>query len=919
MILKYLTKLSQMRTPVLLSLILPVFLVVFFSKYQIAIMPESPFLRYEIDILAPTMSASEIENKVTEVSEKILNGLPNLLSLNSITHHEKAKIQLMFKTGSKEGQTFLFIQEKLDRLKILLPEEVKSVQIQQKKIEHVPDLRFTNLDFERVQYIYQKLFAQRKAIMAITPDLQLSDIGQHSFQIRPDLDKLIQNKVGLDQFWKAIKLNSFTYNLGQKRDLSYFVHGDYKSVEELKSVVIGASGTYIIRLGDVADVSLMPFQIPEHIDVRVNQNELGLPKLLMWTLQNFKKNKGYIKIQMPFAKAFLKSLLRPTIFVVVILLLQYILTRSLFKNMIAFLSFLVLDAIITLHYLFWISLSNNTITTLDLYTLVFLIILTSYYWSILLGRFRSYFFPSTLHTAVKRELSQAVLFTLAEYLPTILVSIFIIFIFAIPIILSDINVVSQVFLKNFLLPGVPVLLMTLVVLSLFSPLKWIISNAIICHENHRFNWLEKTQLINSKIVLSLVLTFILSVASWYFLDFGIKSQSMSGETKLTHFYRGYGEGLPYHIPPVQNNTKSIDNFLVDTEHSWSFQFLMVFSITEQGLNILSKVDSTSFKMALKDFLSSESLSSHINIEGQHKNQSQGPSQFIIKTVMPKLDFFQFGKLPLTNDNNSISTLSQFTNVSILNAPSQIFRSQLGGWDEGVIKEEIKTRRSVPILKNNLPTDGTQTLLKPSPIATYISENYELYKRHFAFAFLFLFIILSLYLNSFIRSGILILMGTIFLSSYPLLKSILNSSFHLDSLYLLSFPITIFLFSILFLSRSVDTERSRGNDRTLVFKEVQIIYLPVVFYSGLFTAASLTIIGTLELLMSKRGVGAGFLTYYEAAGLGIVSILSTYFGCNQFFKLYYLNAQAFFEKIMIKIFLIYYRFRYKKYHSLSRNE
>ena len=121
MILKYLTHIARARPIVLTALVLPVIPAIFFSNYKFNIMPESPYLEYTITIDVPGMAA-EVERKVTVVAEKVMNGLPSLLVLESSTTHEKSVVNLKFKAKTKEA-TFLFIQEKIDRLKIMLPSE----------------------------------------------------------------------------------------------------------------------------------------------------------------------------------------------------------------------------------------------------------------------------------------------------------------------------------------------------------------------------------------------------------------------------------------------------------------------------------------------------------------------------------------------------------------------------------------------------------------------------------------------------------------------------------------------------------------------------------------------------------------------------------------------------------------------------
>ena len=75
-------------------------------------MPESPYLEYTITIDVPGMAA-EVERKVTVVAEKVMNGLPSLLVLESSTTHEKSVVNLKFKAKTKEARPFYLSRRRL--------------------------------------------------------------------------------------------------------------------------------------------------------------------------------------------------------------------------------------------------------------------------------------------------------------------------------------------------------------------------------------------------------------------------------------------------------------------------------------------------------------------------------------------------------------------------------------------------------------------------------------------------------------------------------------------------------------------------------------------------------------------------------------------------------------------------------------
>ncbi|MEK6624520.1 MAG: efflux RND transporter permease subunit, partial [Bdellovibrionota bacterium] len=408
--------------------------------------------------------AKEVERKVTVVAEKVMNGLPSLLVLESSTTHEKSVVNLKFKAKTKEGATFLFIQEKIDRLKIMLPSEAKRIIVMPVKQVNYPDIIISGPTSKQLDELSQKFLKYKKSIRQFEPNLDDESLRPH-FEIVPSLDLILQHGIGIDSVWKALKINGFTYNLGQKQDLVYFVSGTFSSVEQVESIVIGAKSTFLIRIGDVAHVSLVIPPVPNQVKVWLDHSEVSLVSFFFWAKSELKDH----QIHFPFIHAFLEGLKRVALAVIALILLQLLAGHLIFKNFKAQISFLILDTIILVHYPFWVSFMEKEITLIDFPAMILTIIMTSFFWIVLLGRFRSYYFPSKLHTYIRRQLSQAVLFTLAEYLPTIAILLGSLLVLMLPLLLTDINLIAQYIALRFFHYGIPLILITLIILALFAP------------------------------------------------------------------------------------------------------------------------------------------------------------------------------------------------------------------------------------------------------------------------------------------------------------------------------------------------------------------------------------------------------------------------------------------------------------------
>ena len=147
--LKFLQKVSKYRRVVLLFLFIPIITVFFNLDNGLKLFPEDSFIRFKIEFYVPSKLSSEIEKKITTIAEKTFNGLSNLISIESSTQHERSEINLIFDRLNDPNKILLFIQEKLDRLKITLPGDVKQIKVIHLKPIQPPDFKIkTNSGFK---------------------------------------------------------------------------------------------------------------------------------------------------------------------------------------------------------------------------------------------------------------------------------------------------------------------------------------------------------------------------------------------------------------------------------------------------------------------------------------------------------------------------------------------------------------------------------------------------------------------------------------------------------------------------------------------------------------------------------------------------------------------------------------------------
>ena len=883
MILKFIESLVGHRNIILIILALPLAAVFFLSNFKLQVVPPFSYVEYDVNFDVPGWIASTIEKKVTTEAERIFNGLPGLIALESRTLNEKSKIHLRFSKGYDANTILLFIQEKMDRLKLMLPSEVKRISIDEIKRNEFPDLTLENNAGILPSDMVEVLSPYRDRIRETKPELT----QKLSFKLVLNLKKLAENKVAVDQVWKALQLSGLTYRLGSRDDIIYTLDTTFKKIEEINSTLIGARDDRPLKLSDVASITAVPPQKIKKLEIWLDKARLFPRKLKKILLADFPESEiSLTKINMWF-----HYLQKPIVLFILLILLQLLLFYKVFETKICLLSAIIFDVLIFIHYFFWTGVSVNEITIIDITSFFMTFIVGTMLWIVLLGRIRTYFMPSKLPTFIQRGLTQAILFSIAEFLPSFIMLFAMAFLFSIPLILSDINLPSQVIMNRFILYGAPLLLALFVILPLLTPLGWVMKGK--APEYEKKGILSKH--ISMHILWFLMVFAIGTIVFWYFQPMGIytpykgNNEHRLGFNSLIKSYRGHGENLTFHQEDLQNRYKK-NNEVYNKNKVYKQEWMALWDITPNGLGQLGKYDITMFQTALSDIQQQKSWGDW-DINGNK-------IPLIYEALnMSMLDFSKLmvGARDMKKDPISIGLLLKPTLDKL---PSQIFRSQLTRVDE-LSYQRAQTHGNF-LYK---PT----TKVKKSPITKHWFNQYHMFLNNSWIVLVFTFILSSLYLNSFFRGGVLTIISfsvPVFISIF---KLVTQSPIHLDSMWFMWLPVWMLLAVILLLSRMVDVERLRGNDRDVVLHEMEINFSSSVFWGILYVGSAFFILGLFDFIPWS------LQSYFFREGIliAVATIVVGYITYYYFFRLFYISGDEFMERLTFKIFGWVIKLRYKR--------
>jgi hypothetical protein len=863
--LNLLKKISQLRSAVLIALILPLPFVLWNFGTFFNDLPSFPYSKFTITFKVPGMMANEIERKIIVPAEKLFNGLPGLLLQESVVEHESANIYLEFLNNQDSSKSLLFIQEKIDRLKVSLPSNVEEILINLRKRIQKADL-VIQIPTGIFAYQWNKILEELGARLIRTSPY-ITDYQE--LKINLDVIRMRENKVSLEDIGRALKVAGLTYRLGDESGVSYLLEGTYSSKSDIENILIGNRGDRLLRLADIGDIHLKLPAAPAEVNLWVDKQ--------LYHIEDVKniiefKLKGSI-VKNPLSNNF-RDFISPNLLIAIgLLFFQMLIFLLTFRNKNAILLVFVFDLLWSGDYLFITWLKNGEVTHFDFASMFLTNIIACFFLHFLLCRIRAYFLPSKLDNFIQRDMQQAEYFSLVEYIPTFIFLYVLFAVVSIPLLIGNLSVISNEILKNVLFFS-PLSIFLIIIMVLFSPLEWIKEQNKI-----RTDFSVKALINKGKVwpIFPIIAMALSLPLLWDDFSLGVSNGEFLKE------WRGISDKLTFYKNIKSDNKNIRDHYLIKDEVNYGP--IMMWNITSTGLSAIGKRDINRFQTTLQDLMQQRS----VLIYQDDLNDIKVNYARSIKNSR------EFGELNIGGKNLIPMPLRIFTDPKIKLIEKRIFRGQLN--------RQYKVNIKNKITKKNLFYKPKDHKLIASSKTRYMFKEYEGYLSSHWTVLLFLFVLLSLFLNSFFRGALLSVFSMSIWKLDEIIGTLIGHSFNIDSLWSSALPLWVCITTLLLLSKVVDVERVRGNDKLKALQDLQCKMSLSTVYGLLLIILSLAWWWIANHLISKNI----FMSYsYELLNISItlffVSVL-TYF---LLFRLYYIESESIVENIRLKLYLWYYR-------------
>lgn len=232
--------------------------------------------------LYPGASAEEVEQQVTDTIETKLQEIAELNRLRSLSRPGMSMVFVDLKESLNSKalpQQWDLLRRKVDDVKLQLPSTAQ-ISIVQDEFSEVYGMLFSihsqDAAPEELRRYAEELQRQIKAVKGIKK-IELHGVQPRVVYIDMPDERLAQYGLSVAQVWNQLSTQNMTFEAGKfdagTERIRITQTSEFQSLDDIRNLVIkgGVSelGTGLIRLGDIADVS-MGYQTPALTESRFN-------------------------------------------------------------------------------------------------------------------------------------------------------------------------------------------------------------------------------------------------------------------------------------------------------------------------------------------------------------------------------------------------------------------------------------------------------------------------------------------------------------------------------------------------------------------------------------------------------------------------------------------------------------------------
>ena len=222
--------------------------------------------KFEVNVITistvyPGASPSEVENTVTKKIEDAVSSLENIKKLESKSFESVSLVMVSLNPGADTDYSLNDAQRKVNAILADLPEDVDPPSLVKFSLDDMPIVTIAATANLSSEEFYDILDKKIEPIISRVPGVaQVNLIGGQEREIQVNLDQKKLEGYGLSilQINQAIQMSNLDFPTGnlktRENETLIRLSGKFKSLDELRKLVVSDNNGVQVRLSDVADI-----------------------------------------------------------------------------------------------------------------------------------------------------------------------------------------------------------------------------------------------------------------------------------------------------------------------------------------------------------------------------------------------------------------------------------------------------------------------------------------------------------------------------------------------------------------------------------------------------------------------------------------------------------------------------------------
>lgn len=234
-----------------------------FNETPIDAFPDVSSTQVKVILKASGMTPEEVEARITSPIEVEMLGIPKQRMLRSVVKYGLTDITVDFDEGTDIYWARQQVSERLANLRDQFPAGITGGLAPM--TTPLGEMFMFTVDSDTMSLIDRRLLLDwviRPALRSVPGVADVNALGglAKTFQVTPDLQKLLARDISLNDLQQAVERNNRNDGSGRLNDgeevLIVRAEGSIQALDDLRAIVVKSDLTEPVLLGDVAEVSL---------------------------------------------------------------------------------------------------------------------------------------------------------------------------------------------------------------------------------------------------------------------------------------------------------------------------------------------------------------------------------------------------------------------------------------------------------------------------------------------------------------------------------------------------------------------------------------------------------------------------------------------------------------------------------------